>query len=171
MSKKIAKQSPKKSPKKVDKKPQKEGGLIRLPGIVSDLDGVLIKGESHQIPGAPAVLKKILAKHGKTGKQIPFTFLTNGGFRTEQSKAAKLNKVLFGDEKAGLVTEEHVIQSHTIFKDEKLLSRYQNKFVLVDCVAPNVIEIAANYGYKKLISLKELFALWPEVNPSVAQDL
>merc|ERR1719464_1381093 len=140
MSKKIAKQLPKKSNKKANKKPQNERGLMSLPAIVSDLDGVLIKGENHLIHGSPAVLKKILAKHGKIGKQIPFTFLTNGGFRTEQSKAKALNKTLFGDENAGLVTEEHVIQSHTIFKDEKLLSQYQNKFVLVDCAATNVVE-------------------------------
>ena len=145
---------------------------MRLPGIVSDLDGVLIKGESPPpIPGASAVLKRVLAKHGKTGKHVPFTFLTNGGFRTEQSKASKLNAVLFGDKDAGLVTVDHVIQSHTVFKDEKLLSQYQNKFVLVDCGAPNAYEIAANYGYKKLITLKELFALYPEVNYNIALDL
>ena len=106
------------------------------------MDGVVVKGDSPPIRNASAVLKKILAKHGKSSKHLPFVFLTNGGMKTEQAKADKLNELLFGSKEAGLLTKDHLILAHTVLMDEKILSRYKDKFVLVESLAPSAVEIA-----------------------------
>ena len=64
----------------------------RLPAIVSDLDGVVIKGHSPAIGGAKAVLQKLLKVNKTTKKKVPILFLTNGGGKTEREKAKQLDK-------------------------------------------------------------------------------
>lgn len=54
-----------------------ETKITKLPGIVSDIDGVLYKGATQIITTAPA-LQKVLAPN-EAGAHIPFTLLTNGG--------------------------------------------------------------------------------------------
>lgn len=49
----------------------------KLPGIVSDIDGVLYKGATPIDSTTPA-LQKVLAPN-EAGAHIPFTLLTNGG--------------------------------------------------------------------------------------------
>lgn len=50
----------------------------------------------------------------KNKKTIPFTFLTNGGMETEQSKADKLNN-LFKLNKNMKLTVDHINVCHTVF--------------------------------------------------------
>ena len=77
----------------------------------------------------------------------------------------KLNEIIFGEKESGPLKLDHLIMSHTVFEDELLLNRYRNKFVLVESSAPNCVEIVQNYGYKKIISLKELMVLYPTISP------
>ena len=45
--------------------------------------------------------------------------------------------------KAGLqLTENKVVQGHTPLKDKKIQDEFGDKFVLIDAMAPNEIEIA-----------------------------
>ena len=44
-----------------------------------------------------------------------------------------------------------------------MVRKYRDKFVLVDGMAPNLIEIVQNYGYKKAITLIELMVLHPHL--------
>ncbi len=78
--------------KKIIKKPakhQNKGAKQALPGIVSDIDGVLYRGK--ELIGDPlSVIRRVFSPVGD--KKIPFTFLTNGGGCTEQQKADELNK-------------------------------------------------------------------------------
>ena len=67
--------------------------MSRLPGIVSDIDGVVMRGAT-PIPGAKEALERILTgvRLGSEKKELPFMFLTNGGHYTEKQKAEKMNE-------------------------------------------------------------------------------
>ena len=43
------------------------------------------------------------------------------------------------------------------------MSKYRDKFVLVDGMTPKLIEIVQSYGYKKVITLIELMVLHPHL--------
>ena len=62
-----------------------------MPGIVSDIDGVVIKG-AVVVPGTQKTLIRLLTPFEKTKRRVPFIFLSNGGGQSEKQKAAKLNK-------------------------------------------------------------------------------
>jgi ribonucleotide monophosphatase NagD (HAD superfamily) len=69
--------------------------LRRVPAIVTDIDGVLVRGKNI-IPGAPHVLKSVLeGKFLKSNNpfKIPFVCLTNGGGLLEKHKAEQLNNI------------------------------------------------------------------------------
>ena len=72
-----------------------------------------------------------------------------------------LNKLIF--DKEPILQEEHLLLSHTVLRDEAILKKYRDKYVLVDSLATNPIEIVENYGYKKVVSLIELMVLHPDV--------
>ena len=61
--------------------------MIRRPGVVFDIDGVLLKGGA-VINGA----KRAVAKLAEA--RIPFIFVTNGGGMLESTKAADLTTKL-----------------------------------------------------------------------------
>ena len=56
------------------------------PVIVSDIDGVLVRGGT-PIPGTLEAMRKI------HDRKIPFACLTNGGGQLETMKANKLNSI------------------------------------------------------------------------------
>ena len=80
---------------------------------MSDIDGVLVLGDSPPINNASPVLRNVLTQHAK---EIEFVLLTNGGLKTEQGKVDKLNSLIFESEP--LLKKEHIIQSHTVLMDE-----------------------------------------------------
>lgn len=76
--------------------------MRRLPGIISDIDGVLVRGKT-PISRSAAALKYIrsplnhLINGGSSfvsASPIPFTCLTNGGGMLEANKAISINKIL-----------------------------------------------------------------------------
>jgi len=70
--------------------------MRRLPGILSDVDGVILRGKS-VIRGSDIVLNKLLTKqytNGSITSFIPFACLTNGGGMLEHHKSAVMNKLL-----------------------------------------------------------------------------
>lgn len=66
---------------------------VRLPAIVVDNDGVIVKGRT-VIGRAPAIIQSILEPYTDKKIQIPFILLTNGGGMPEHEKAEDLNKRL-----------------------------------------------------------------------------
>ena len=80
---------------------------------MSDIDGVLVLGDSPPINNASPVLRNVLTQHAK---EIEFVLLTNGGLKTEQGKVDKLNSLIFESEP--LLMKEHIIQSPTVLMDE-----------------------------------------------------
>ncbi len=66
-----------------------------LPAIFCDIDGVVLKGSrtgTILIGNSKQVIRRILTPTA-LGPALPFTFMTNGGMETEQSKCDKLNKL------------------------------------------------------------------------------
>jgi ribonucleotide monophosphatase NagD (HAD superfamily) len=61
--------------------------MPRLPAIISDIDGVLIRGKN-ALPGASDVIAKIIQLN------LPFVCLTNGGGMLEKEKATQMNTLL-----------------------------------------------------------------------------
>jgi ribonucleotide monophosphatase NagD (HAD superfamily) len=70
--------------------------LRRLPGILSDIDGVIYRG-GKRIDGAERVLNSVLNPL-KDGSLMPFTLLTNGGGTSEKVRSKYINKVVFGED-------------------------------------------------------------------------
>ena len=64
---------------------------VYMPGIVSDIDGVVVKGND-VVPGTRETMIKLLTPSKTTERRVPFTFLSNGGGQTEHEKAEKMNK-------------------------------------------------------------------------------
>ena len=95
---------------------------IRLPAIVSDIDGVVYSG-GELTGSSPEVVSEILSRRwrGTAGKTLPFVFLTNGGMQSETEKMEYLNGKLglakyqreHGYDHVELLQEHHIIMCHT----------------------------------------------------------
>ena len=150
-------------------------GTFNLPGILSDIDGVVYRG-SEAIPGSANVIKSILKpfKHpinfplypdSSKALRLPFTLLTNGGGEPEQRRADYINDKLFKNdeemEDKNLITKEDIILCHSPFSQPSLVNQYKDSFVLVSGLG-DIIEVADTlYGYNKAIDIEELLALFP----------
>jgi ribonucleotide monophosphatase NagD (HAD superfamily) len=83
----------------IQKEEDSSDGMIQLPAIFIDIDGVVIKGTGtggiaiDVIEGADKALRRVM-KTTYNGAKIPFAFMTNGGMETEQQKADKMNTLL-----------------------------------------------------------------------------
>jgi ribonucleotide monophosphatase NagD (HAD superfamily) len=60
--------------------------LSVLPGILSDIDGVVYRG-GHEIGNSRKVIDFLLNRTFHGGKHIPFALLTNGGGISEDERA------------------------------------------------------------------------------------
>jgi len=135
------------------------------------------------IPGSKEALEKVLNPLQKYERRLPFTFLSNGGGYSEYEKAEKMNaqiglggKSLFskffgGSAKAPKLTENEIVLCHTILRSESIQKRFANEWVLVDGYASDDAEIAMSYGFKKVITLKELMSVETTACPCIGFDL
>ena len=121
------------------------------------------------IEGADKALKRVMTQSFE-GAKIPFAFLTNGGMETEQQKADKMNALLKFTPEEGQITKENVFLCHTIFGSPQIQSEYSEKMVLVDGVSKDDVGLAHSYGFKKVVTLQELTALYPNISPVVMLD-
>jgi ribonucleotide monophosphatase NagD (HAD superfamily) len=67
--------------------------MLRLPAILSDIDGVLYRG-SKLIKGSDIALRTLLKYHSfgyGRGAHLPFSLLTNGGGVPEAERADVVN--------------------------------------------------------------------------------
>jgi len=77
----------------------------KKPGIIFDVDGVLVKGKN-VLPETLKALKLLYTLH------IPFMFLTNGGGKTEKKKAEELSRRFQVP-----IHEEQVVLGHSPMKN------------------------------------------------------
>ena len=93
---------------------------------------------------------------------MPFTFLTNGGGKTEEEKAAELSQMLDGVP----IDPALYIQSHTPYRE--LAPQYVNKTVVVVGQDPcKAREILLGYGFTDVVTTGELHAAFPTLWPFV----
>ncbi|KAM3140631.1 hypothetical protein pb186bvf_007229 [Paramecium bursaria] len=119
--------------------------MKKLPAVVSDIDGVIVRGKQI-IKGSDYVVNSILQK-----PSIPFYLLTNGGGQLEQEKAIGLNKILKSN-----FQKEQVILNFTPLR--QIMGEYRDRLSLI-CGAGKTIEIAEDSGLKQFITINELQAL------------
>ncbi|TYZ61307.1 hypothetical protein PybrP1_010531 [[Pythium] brassicae (nom. inval.)] len=120
-------------------------------GIAFDIDGVLIRG-GKELPRARRVLESL------RGNNVPHLFLTNGGGCMEAAKAATLSSVLDLP-----IDPEHMVLSHTPMRE------IANKRVLI-MGSYDVYTVARQYGFKKVVSVKDLTHHHPTQYPFHSYD-
>lgn len=128
----------------------------KKPGIVFDIDGVLVKGKN-VLPETLKTLKLLNTLH------IPFVFLTNGGGKTEKKKAQELSQRFQVP-----IREEQIILGHSPMK--MIPDEIKEKMALV--IGPDSCkEVAKSYGFKKPILSKEIISWRPSIWPFEDQQL
>ena len=70
---------------------------LKVPGILSDIDGVIYRGKQ-TVGNSTSVLSKLLRpiKLKGTELKLPFACLTNGGGTLERDRATLFNNIVFG---------------------------------------------------------------------------
>ncbi|RQM09618.1 hypothetical protein DD237_007142 [Peronospora effusa] len=124
-------------------------------GIAFDIDGVFIRGD-HALPKAKQVLQSL------EKNKVPYIFLTNGGGCMEEDKAKNLSRILDWP-----IHSDHMILSHTPMRE--LAKIYAHKRVLV-MGSHDVWRVAECYGFKKVVSVKDLLHHYPTQYPFIHYD-
>ena len=97
--------------------------------------------------------------------------LTNGGGITEDDRAEVVNKIIGlkpdGDDRA--LCGEDMILCHTPFRQEHLVKKYRDKYVIVSGLG-KMYDLARLYGYEKCIDIEDFFAIYPELHPVTNQQ-
>ncbi|KAF0690399.1 Aste57867_18234 [Aphanomyces stellatus] len=110
-------------------------------GIAFDIDGVLIRG-GQALPNAAKVIRQLQER------SVPHIFLTNGGGCREEKKTKNLSQIL----QVPLNTDQMIL-SHTPMRD--LAKTFGESKVLV-MGAYEVLDVAKHYGFKKVVSVKDI---------------
>ncbi|EKD12018.1 uncharacterized protein L3040_008038 [Drepanopeziza brunnea f. sp. 'multigermtubi'] len=117
-----------------------------------DIDGVIYKS-GELCPGA---LEAMTYLHEN---EIPFIFLTNGGGKIEDERAADMAQ------KLGIpILASQFIQAHTPFKNQ--VETLADKTVLVlGGVGNQCREVAEHYGFKRVITSADIITAYPNIYP------
>ncbi|TMW60081.1 hypothetical protein Poli38472_000123 [Pythium oligandrum] len=110
-------------------------------GIAFDIDGVLVRG-GKELPRARQVLLSLRENN------VPHIFLTNGGGCMEEEKAKNLGRALDLE-----IDPKQMILSHTPMRE--LVEKYKDARVLI-MGSYDVYTVAREYGFSKVVSVKEL---------------
>jgi len=140
-----------------------------LPGIVCDIDGVLVRDKEALPLAANTVeflkkpLKDIDSKQFPDNDgQLPFICLTNGSGMLERVKAENLNYIL------GLKESPYRFFGHEILLNftplRPVMKEYHDRLVIVAGVG-TIDAIATDCGLKKYITIEEYSALYPAMVP------
>ncbi|ORX79010.1 HAD-superfamily hydrolase [Anaeromyces robustus] len=122
----------------------------KKPGIVFDIDGVLVKGKN-VLPETFKTLKILDTLH------IPYIFLTNGGGKTEKKKAQELSKRFHVP-----IREEQIVLGHSPMRN--VPDEIKKKITLI--IGPDTCkEVAKSYGFEKPVLSKEILSWKPEIWP------
>lgn len=140
-----------------------------MPAIVTDIDGVLIRGGA-QIPGSGdsiRTLRKPLSVLNPSkfshlsSQKLPFICLTNGGGMMEETKADSVSKILDLKSSDSITKEDMVICSTPL---KEIVPKYQDEYILIAGFGDSV-NVAYNYGFTKAIHVHEYTSLFPFLAP------
>lgn len=128
-------------------------------GIAFDIDGVLIRGK-HLIESAHSALHRISGPDigGQSETPIPYILLTNGGGVNEQVKADQFNQWFDLSLPGNAVCLSH--SPMQLFVDQ-----YRDQRILVLGMT-DVKSVAHSYGFKDVITIKELSNKYPTLAPN-----
>ena len=130
-----------------------------------DIDGVL-KAGPNVLPEAKRALQ-ILEGNNPRSQKIPYIFITNGGGKHESARAKDLARELEVP-----VTEDQVIQAHTVMKS--LVPLYADKPILMvggPETPPNAArEVMQSYGFNDVYTTLDLHAHAPAAWPFSTVD-
>lgn len=142
--------------------------INRLPAVVIDIDGVIVKGRSI-IGNSPNVIRALLEPYSEHRVNIPFVLMTNGGGLPEPAKAEDINRRLnlpkeecHGKRK---LEGDHMILCHSPLRDPLILDLYRDKHVIVTGMYEE-LDVALYYGYNKAIHVEELAVLYSDQIPN-----
>lgn len=125
-----------------------------------DIDGVL-KAGPNVLPEAKRALQ-ILEGNNPRNQKIPYIFITNGGGKHESARAKDLARELEVS-----VTEDQVIQAHTVMKS--LVPLYADKPILMvggPETPPNAArEVMQGYGFTNVYTTLDLHSYAPAAWP------
>ncbi|KAL4490231.1 hypothetical protein ABPG72_004270 [Tetrahymena utriculariae] len=143
---------------------------IKIPVIVSDIDGVLVQVQQ-QLPFVKSTLEAITQPLNKIdsikfniqdNQQIPFLLLTNRGGVTEKENAEELNNIFdFTQNSNFKFTEKQSLICHSAVK-QLWKTEYSDKLVLV--VGNGCDDILKEEG-SKYITADEYLNVYPELVP------
>ncbi|KAL4437748.1 hypothetical protein ABPG74_012423 [Tetrahymena malaccensis] len=141
--------------------------MRRIPAIISDIDGVLVRGKvpiprvAKTLSYVRQPLKNIFQNVPQPFKnsRIPFICLTNGGGMLEEDKAHSINEILNLQESVQL-HQENLLLNFTPLRPV-LSGQYKEKLILVAGYG-KVNEIALSCGLKNFISMEEFCSLYPQ---------
>ncbi|SPO31163.1 related to cat eye syndrome critical region protein 5 precursor [Ustilago trichophora] len=136
------------------------GSLQKPVAFAFDIDGVL-KAGPNVLPEAKRALQ-ILEGNNPRNQKIPYIFITNGGGKHESARAKDLARELEVP-----VTEDQVIQAHTVMKS--LVPLYGDKPILMvggPENPPNAArEVMKSYGFNNVYTTLDLHAHAPAAWP------
>ncbi|KAL4463558.1 hypothetical protein ABPG72_018813 [Tetrahymena utriculariae] len=149
-----------------------EQEIIKIPAIVSDIDGVLILGSTPIQEGTEVIkmMQKPLSELApnkfadEKDMRLPFILLTNGGGMSEDNFVLKINKIhnLTSDE-SNQLRKEQLILNYTPLKTV-IQNQYQDKVILVGGHGKSE-DIALYMGAKKYITVTEYLNIYPNIAP------
>lgn len=140
-----------------------------VPGIVSDIDGVLLK-QINPIPRSAngiRFLKKSLEeidpeKFSGVKELLPFVCLTNSGTGTEKYKAETISKILGIEEAHERLNAHDIIMNFTPLRE--VFKEYKDKLVMLGGLGP-LEHMAEDFGLNKFITDEEYCAMFPILIP------
>ena len=142
--------------------------MKRIPAILSDQNGVLMRGRQ-LISGSDSALERIRnpLKHLNTKKyaniedRLPFVVLSNAGSKLEKDKAEEYNKIL---KLSGVhkLQKENVVLNYSPLRD--VLSSFKDKPIIIGGVG-NSEEIARDCGANKYVTFEEYCSMYPFLVP------
>lgn len=142
---------------------------IRLPGIVSDIDGVLLRGKT-ALKGAADCIRFLKTPLNQIDRErfsdvegrLPFVCLTNAGGCIERQKADSVSKVLQLTENHEKLTSSEIILNYTPLTP--IMKEYQDRLILLGGIGDHE-GIAKEFGLQKYITDEEYCALFPFLVP------
>ena len=136
-------------------------------GFCIDIDGVVMRGNK-LLPGVRNAISKLVENH------IPYIFMTNGGGHLEIQRARILSETLGQNISAEQIVLSHSPLRHLINDRPEMISRkcninsnhkfFNDKRVLV-LGCGDVLNVAKEYGFNKVVSPQQLVKHHPELYP------
>ena len=147
-----------------------ESNIITVPGIISDIDGVIVKA-SRALPGsteAVKILKTALGdlnpeQFGAEKTTLPFVCLTNIGDATEEERAEALNISLGLKDTPFQILPSQMLLNYSCLRP--VFESLKDKTVLISGLG-EVARALESAGLQNYLTIDEYISLYPYISPS-----